>query len=136
LARVRRARFGSSCSTARTLGAKILIAGGGRCNVTHFEVSADDFAGSSRPAIAKVLRAFPVEATTTSSAGSASSSCASRPASCSGYQPRAHRARRAARAVRGAGVEIAHPRRVETVERRVEGGFRVRGPGARSLRGA
>jgi predicted Rossmann fold flavoprotein len=47
---------------ARTLGAKILVAGGGRCNVTHFEVSADDFAGSSRNAIAKVLRELPVAA--------------------------------------------------------------------------
>ena len=47
---------------ARTLGAKILVAGGGRCNVTHFEVSAADFAGSSRNAIAKVLREFPVAA--------------------------------------------------------------------------
>lgn len=48
---------------ARSLGAKILVAGGGRCNVTHHEVSADDFAGSTRPAIAKVLRELPVEAT-------------------------------------------------------------------------
>jgi predicted Rossmann fold flavoprotein len=47
---------------ARTLGAKILVAGGGRCNVTHHEVTADDFAGSSRNAIAKVLREFPVAA--------------------------------------------------------------------------
>ncbi|MEZ5313618.1 MAG: NAD(P)/FAD-dependent oxidoreductase [Thermoanaerobaculia bacterium] len=45
---------------ARTLGAKILVAGGGRCNVTHHEVTADDFAGSTRPAIAKVLRRFEV----------------------------------------------------------------------------
>jgi len=48
---------------ARTLGAKILVAGGGRCNVTHFEVTAEDFAGSTRPAIAKVLRELPVAAT-------------------------------------------------------------------------
>ncbi|MEO8197906.1 MAG: aminoacetone oxidase family FAD-binding enzyme [Thermoanaerobaculia bacterium] len=48
---------------ARSLGAKILVAGGGRCNVTHFEVSAADFAGSSRNAIAKVLRQLPVAAT-------------------------------------------------------------------------
>ncbi len=48
---------------ARSLGAKILVAGGGRCNVTHFEVGADDFAGSSRNAIAKVLRELPVPAT-------------------------------------------------------------------------
>jgi len=48
---------------ARSLGAKILVAGGGRCNVTHFEVSAADFSGSSRNAIAKVLRELPVPAT-------------------------------------------------------------------------
>lgn len=48
---------------ARTLGAKILVAGGGRCNVTHFEVTPDDYSGSSRHAIAKVLRAFPVPET-------------------------------------------------------------------------
>lgn len=48
---------------ARSLGAKILVAGGGRCNVTHFEVEAADFAGSSRNSIAKVLRELPVPAT-------------------------------------------------------------------------
>ncbi len=48
---------------ARTLGAKILVAGGGRCNVTHFEVDESAFAGSSRHAIKQVLRAFDVPAT-------------------------------------------------------------------------
>lgn len=48
---------------ARTLGAKILVAGGGRCNVTHFEVTPEDFHGSSRKAIGKVLRQFDVEET-------------------------------------------------------------------------
>lgn len=47
---------------APKIGAKILISGGGRCNVTHFEVGPDDFNGS-RNAIAKVLRTFPVEQT-------------------------------------------------------------------------
>lgn len=46
---------------ARKLGAKILVAGGGRCNVTHHTVSEQDFAGSSPPAIRKVLRRFSVE---------------------------------------------------------------------------
>ena len=46
---------------ARKLGAKILVAGGGRCNVTHHVVSEHDFAGSTPPAIRKVLRRFPVE---------------------------------------------------------------------------
>ena len=48
---------------ARKLGAKILIAGGGRCNVTHHAVSEADYAGSTRPAIRKVLRRFDVPAT-------------------------------------------------------------------------
>ena len=45
---------------ARTLGAKILVAGGGRCNVTHREVRKDDFCGSRPNAIGKVLKAFGV----------------------------------------------------------------------------
>jgi len=45
------------------IGAKILISGGGRCNVTHDVVEPDDFNGN-RNAIAKVLRTFSVEHTT------------------------------------------------------------------------
>lgn len=48
---------------ARTLGAKILVAGGGRCNVTHHAVDESAYAGSSRNAIKKVLRSFSVERT-------------------------------------------------------------------------
>lgn len=48
---------------ARKLGAKILVAGGGRCNVTHDEVDASAYAGSSRSAIKKVLRRFDVPQT-------------------------------------------------------------------------
>lgn len=48
---------------ARTLGAKILVAGGGRCNVTHHAVTERDFSGSTPAAIKRVLRRFPVEAT-------------------------------------------------------------------------
>ncbi|HEU4928895.1 MAG TPA: NAD(P)/FAD-dependent oxidoreductase [Candidatus Krumholzibacteria bacterium] len=48
---------------ARKLGAKILIAGGGRCNVTHYHVDETAFAGSSRPAIRKVLGRFDVSKT-------------------------------------------------------------------------
>ncbi|HEX8751021.1 MAG TPA: aminoacetone oxidase family FAD-binding enzyme, partial [Nitrospira sp.] len=47
---------------ARTLGAKILISGGGRCNVTHRLVTATDFFGNRR-IIKNVLAAFPVERT-------------------------------------------------------------------------
>ncbi|HXI13925.1 MAG TPA: NAD(P)/FAD-dependent oxidoreductase [Thermoanaerobaculia bacterium] len=48
---------------AAKFGAKILISGGGRCNVTHEVVRADDFHGSSRAAIANVLKSFDVAAT-------------------------------------------------------------------------
>jgi predicted Rossmann fold flavoprotein len=48
---------------AKTLGAKILVAGGGRCNVTHEVITGDEYAGSSRNAIRKVLRRFDVPTT-------------------------------------------------------------------------
>jgi predicted Rossmann fold flavoprotein len=48
---------------ARKLGAKILVSGGGRCNVTHDEVDTSAYAGSSPNAIKKVLRRFDVPQT-------------------------------------------------------------------------
>lgn len=47
---------------APKIGAKILISGGGRCNVTHAAVTADDFNGN-RNAVARVLRTFTVDET-------------------------------------------------------------------------
>ncbi|HKC95812.1 MAG TPA: NAD(P)/FAD-dependent oxidoreductase [Nitrospira sp.] len=47
---------------AKTLGAKILISGGGRCNVTHYLVTVTDFFGNRR-IIKNVLAAFSVEQT-------------------------------------------------------------------------
>ncbi len=44
---------------ARTPGAKILVSGGSRCNVTNRSVSERDFWGGSARAIRNVLRAFP-----------------------------------------------------------------------------
>ncbi|MEM8860921.1 MAG: NAD(P)/FAD-dependent oxidoreductase, partial [Chloroflexota bacterium] len=49
---------------AKKIGRKILIAGGGRCNVTHFEVTEQAYAGASRNAIKKVLKHFDVPETT------------------------------------------------------------------------
>lgn len=43
---------------AKRIGAKILVSGGGRCNVTHDVVTPADFAGSKRNQIAKVLKTF------------------------------------------------------------------------------
>src|SRR5689334_738602 len=44
---------------ARTVGAKILVSGGSRCNVTNRVVTERDFWGGDRRAIRDVLRAYP-----------------------------------------------------------------------------
>ena len=48
---------------ARTPGAKILVSGGTRCNVTNATVSERDFWGGKPAIIRRVLRAFPVDDT-------------------------------------------------------------------------
>lgn len=47
--------------SAKTIGAKILVSGGGRCNVTHEQVSHRDFVPSS-PAVRHILAAFSAQA--------------------------------------------------------------------------
>jgi predicted Rossmann fold flavoprotein len=44
-------------------GAKILVSGGGRCNLTNDTTTPDDFFGGPRTIIRKVLRAFDADAT-------------------------------------------------------------------------
>lgn len=48
---------------AKKLGAKILVSGGGRCNVTNVRVAPDDFRGGSQHFIKRVLSALPVDQT-------------------------------------------------------------------------
>jgi hypothetical protein len=48
---------------AAKIGAKILISGGGRCNVTNAAVTEKDFWGGSSNVVRRVLKAFPVERT-------------------------------------------------------------------------
>jgi predicted flavoprotein YhiN len=48
---------------ARTPGAKILVSGGSRCNVTNVVVTERDFNGGSPAAIRRVLRAWPADRT-------------------------------------------------------------------------
>lgn len=48
---------------AKKPGAKILVSGGGRCNVTNEVVRPDDFHGASAAALRKILRRFPVSKT-------------------------------------------------------------------------
>jgi predicted Rossmann fold flavoprotein len=47
---------------ARKLGAKILVSGGGRCNVTNRVVTEKDFRGGSPHVVRRLLREFPAEA--------------------------------------------------------------------------
>lgn len=60
--------FGARCGTtllesARKPGAKILVSGGGRCNVTNRVVGELDFWGGKRSIVRRVLRAFDAERT-------------------------------------------------------------------------
>lgn len=113
---------------AARIGAKILISGGGRCNVTHDVVDETAFAGSTPAAVRKVLRRFTVEQTvdffrklnvhlkrettgklfpTTDSARAVLDALLA--------------------ATRDAGVALLVPRKVDHLERR-DGAFRICGP--------
>jgi predicted Rossmann fold flavoprotein len=48
---------------AARLGAKILVSGGSRCNVTNTVVTAADFQGGNPNVVRRILKAFPVEQT-------------------------------------------------------------------------
>ena len=113
---------------ATTIGAKILVAGGGRCNVTHDVVDETAFAGSSPPAIRKVLRRFGVEETTRFFA---EYNVSLKREETGKLFPSTDRARTVLdallRAAGEAGVAIVHPWRVEDVSR-AAGGFLLRGP--------
>ena len=111
---------------ARTLGAKILISGGGRCNVTHHAVDEKAFAGSTRPAIRKVLRRFDVARTV---GFFAELGVELKREETGKLFPVTDRARTVLdallRAAREAGVVVRNPWRVETIEP-AGGTFRLR----------
>jgi predicted Rossmann fold flavoprotein len=113
---------------ATRLGAKILIAGGGRCNVTHDVVEEQAFAGSSRHAIRKVLRRFDVPATV---AFFRDLGVDLKCEETGKLFPTTDRAQTVLDALlegaRAAGVTLRHPWRVEAVAPRGEG-FTVAGP--------
>lgn len=111
---------------ARTLGAKILVAGGGRCNVTHHAVDESAYAGSSRNAIKKVLRSFPVERTVEFFR---ERGVELKREETGKLFPTTDSARTVLNALldaaREVGVDIGHPWRVRAVVREGLGGFRV-----------
>jgi len=113
---------------AKRLGAKILVAGGGRCNVTHDSVDERAFAGSTPPAIRNVLRRFTVADTIRffEELG-----VRLKREETGKLFPTSDRARTVLDALlaaaASAGVELRHPWRVESLER-AEGAFVLRGP--------
>lgn len=108
---------------AATLGRKILISGGGRCNVTHDVVQAADFCGATPPAIRKVLRHL------TADQARAFFEEIGVPlaleAETGKLFPEANRARvvleALLRAAEQAGAQVRHPWRVERIRRENEG---------------
>jgi predicted Rossmann fold flavoprotein len=118
---------------ARTLGAKILVSGGGRCNVTHHEVDETAFAGSSPKAIRKVLRRFGVPETIEFFR---EQGVPLKKEETGKLFPTTDRARTVLdallKAARQAGVEVRHPWRVAGVETTGEG-FRLASPRDGSL---
>lgn len=104
---------------ARRLGAKILVSGGGRCNVTHDRVDENDYSGSSRHAIKKVLRRFDASQT---AAFFHDLGVDLKREETGKLFPVADSARVVLDvllgAARAAGVTVRYPCRVETVERR------------------
>ena len=112
---------------ATRLGAKILIAGGGRCNVTHHAVDARDFAGSTRPAIHKVLARFDVQETTRFFEALGVTLKREETGKLFPVTDRAQTVLDALlRAAESAGVRLVYPWRVDRIERYADGFVLVR----------
>ncbi len=111
---------------ARTLGAKILVSGGGRCNVTHDVVTPDDFHALSRHAVRNVLAEFPVERTVEFFQGLG---VVLKREATGKLFPVSDRARTVLDALLGEaerlGVRLLHPWRVQSIERSAKG-FEIR----------
>lgn len=111
---------------ARKLGAKILVAGGGRCNVTHHAVDETAYAGSSRNAVRKVLGRFGVERTIEFFRERGVELKQEDTGKLFPVSDDAHSVLGALLAAAGeAGVLLVHPWRVGEVRRGADGGFEV-----------
>ena len=112
---------------ARTLGAKILVAGGGRCNVTHHAVHERDYAGATPASIRRVLSRFTVAETIEFFAQLGVELKREETGKLFPVTDNARTVLHALlRAAADAGVEIRHPDRVRAVETDEDGAFRVR----------
>ncbi len=126
------ARSAPGCSVlildgAKRVGAKILAAGGGRCNVTHHQVTPEDYSGSSRNSVRKVLGRFDVERTI---AFFRTLGVELKREDTGKLFPVTDRARTVLQALLDAaehsGARLMNPRRIDTVEPERDG-FRLRG---------
>ena len=116
---------------AARLGAKILISGGGRCNVTHYAVDARDFAGSTRPAIQRILGRFGVEETVRFFQDLGVTLKREETGKLFPVTDRAQTVLDALlRAAESAGVELVYPWRVDRIERHSEGFTLIRNNGS------
>jgi predicted Rossmann fold flavoprotein len=110
---------------AKTVGAKILVSGGGRCNVTNRTVTELDFWGGDRRVIRNVLRAYPPARTAAFFAELGVSLCEEADGK---YFPSTNRARTVLDALigglRDAGAELHVSRRVSRIQR-ADRGFMV-----------
>ncbi|MBM4006247.1 MAG: aminoacetone oxidase family FAD-binding enzyme [Planctomycetes bacterium] len=112
---------------ARTLGAKILVAGGGRCNVTHHAVHERDYAGATPAAIRRVLSRFTVAQTIEFFAQLGVELKREETGKLFPVSDNARTVLQALlKAAADAGVEIRHPDRVHAVDTCADGGFRIR----------
>ena len=103
------------------------MSGGGRCNVTHHAVDESAFAGSTRAAIRKVLRRYPVADTVRFFAELGVELKREETGKLFPVTDRARTVLDALlRAAREAGVTLRHPWRVETIERPRPGPFVLR----------
>jgi predicted Rossmann fold flavoprotein len=111
---------------AATLGAKLLVCGGGRCNLSNARVTEEDFSGGKRTVVRNVLRAFPVEATLTFFA---ELGVVAQAEESGKLFPRSNRARTVLdallRELRSRGVEVRTSARVRGLTRQADG-YRLR----------
>ena len=113
---------------AKTIGAKILVAGGGRCNVTHHSVDEKAYAGSSPNAIKNVLRRYGVAETVKFFEAYGVELKREDTGKLFPTTDDAHTILNALlRAANDAGVVIHHPRRVTAITRDADGGFTING---------
>ncbi|MDX2118094.1 MAG: NAD(P)/FAD-dependent oxidoreductase [Planctomycetota bacterium] len=116
---------------AKALGAKILVAGGGRCNVTHHAVDETAYAGSTPNAIRKVLRRFDVPQTRAFFAELGVELKREETGKLFPTTDDAHTVLNALkRAADDAGVRLVHPWRVSSITRAADGFVVTRDAGA------